>query len=577
MAKASQSAPKPGKDTIYVDVDDEITAIIDKVESSSQKIVALVLPKRAAMLQSIVNMRLLKRSTTDAGKNVVLITSEAALLPLAGAAGLHVAKNLQSKPEIPPSPHGGVASADEDGSEAEESHEDNLDDQPQKLDYDKPIGALAAAHEDKPEEIDLDDEDAAIPAAAAAGTHKKAKKDKSLKVPNFDRFRVLLFGGIAALILLIIFFIFANTVLPKATINVTTTSTPVSLNSGLTASGTATALDESKKIIPSALKTSDQTATQQVTATGQKNLGQTATGTVSMTAQKCSGNPFIMPDPVPLGTGISANGQSYITQESTTFHGTGASGGCFTYTANGGTHITAQAAGSKYNTGGGTSFTVPGGRADGSTVSASGSTSGGTDNNVTVLTQADVDGAKSKISTSDSDKFSQDFQNQLASQGYYVFTSTMKPGDPVFTATPAVGQQTNNATVTVKITYSVLAVQKSDLTNFVKDALNKQIDQSKEKISNSNVLDGLTINVVSQDQANASLSVNEDTTAVPILDEQAIKNQAEGKKEGDIRAYINTYPGVKNVDVKMSPFWRSSAPKNPAKIKLIQNQVKSDS
>jgi hypothetical protein len=33
MAKASpkNSAAKPGKDTIYIDVDDEITAIIDKV------------------------------------------------------------------------------------------------------------------------------------------------------------------------------------------------------------------------------------------------------------------------------------------------------------------------------------------------------------------------------------------------------------------------------------------------------------------------------------------------------------------------------------------------------------------
>jgi hypothetical protein len=87
------NASKPGKDVIYLDVDDEITTIIDKVEGAKQKIVALVLPKRATMLQSIVNMRLLKRSATSAGKSVVLITSEHALMPLAGAAGIHVAKN----------------------------------------------------------------------------------------------------------------------------------------------------------------------------------------------------------------------------------------------------------------------------------------------------------------------------------------------------------------------------------------------------------------------------------------------------------------------------------------------------
>src|SRR5436305_11517825 len=99
----AKAAP-PSKDVIYVDVDDEITSIIDKVENSGHKVTALVLPKRAASLQSIVNMKLLKRSADTAGKNVVLITSEHALLPLAGAAGLHVAKNLQSAPEIPEAP-----------------------------------------------------------------------------------------------------------------------------------------------------------------------------------------------------------------------------------------------------------------------------------------------------------------------------------------------------------------------------------------------------------------------------------------------------------------------------------------
>src|SRR5437879_1080433 len=97
---------KPGKETIYVDVDDEITSIIDKIENAKEKVVALVLPKRATALQSIVNMRLLKRSADQADKSPVLITTEAGLLPLAGAAGLHVAADASSKPQIPPAPAG---------------------------------------------------------------------------------------------------------------------------------------------------------------------------------------------------------------------------------------------------------------------------------------------------------------------------------------------------------------------------------------------------------------------------------------------------------------------------------------
>jgi hypothetical protein len=558
-------AAKPGKDTVYVDVDDEITAIIDKVESAKQKIVALVLPKRATALQSIVNMRLLKRSASNSGKNVVLITSEHALLPLAGAAGIHVAKNLQSKPEIPPSPHTALP-------EVEQAEEvEDLDDQPQKLDYDKPIGELAATN-DEPEEIALDDEDAAAAGAAASAVasapHKKPK-GKGLKVPNFDRFRVLLFGGIAALILLIIFFIFASTVLPHATITVSTSSTPVSLNTNLTASVAAKSLDEASKTIPSFLKTSDQTANQQVNATGKKNLGEKASGNVRMTARACA--PHIdTPTDVPPGTGISSNGLSFITQDAASFSISGGSGSCVNYSSNK-VDIAAQDAGEKYNVNDAT-FSVPG-RSD---VSAKGSADGGTDNNVSIVTQQDVDGAKSKISSADSDKFSKDFQNQLSGQGLYVITSTLKIGDPAVTSTPAVGQQASSASVTVKITYSVLALKRDDLKTYVEDVLNKQIDPKKEKLSDSDVLSGLDVAVQGQNGANATLVLTKDTAAVPILDEQAIKANSKGKKESQIRDYINTYPGVKNVDVKLSPFWVSHAPKNTGKIKIVEKQVKQD-
>jgi hypothetical protein len=202
------------------------------------------------------------------------------------------------------------------------------------------------------------------------------------------------------------------------------------------------------------------------------------------------------------------------------------------------------------------------------------SASGGTDNNVTILTQQDVDAAKAKITSGDSDKFSKDFQKQLEDQGLYIFASTLKIADPAVTSTPAVGEQTDNASVHVKITYSVLAVQKTNLETLVKSALEKQIDKKKEKLSDDNVLDGLTVTVQNQNQANATLAISKDSTAIPILNLQAIKEQSKGKKTSQIKSFINAYPGVKNVDVKYSPFWVSSAPKNTAKITVTQNQLK---
>ena len=65
----SVNAKQQNKDVIYIDVDDEITSIISKLQESSGKIVALVLPKRAVVLQSIVNLKLLKHIADNNKKN----------------------------------------------------------------------------------------------------------------------------------------------------------------------------------------------------------------------------------------------------------------------------------------------------------------------------------------------------------------------------------------------------------------------------------------------------------------------------------------------------------------------------
>ena len=64
---------------------------------------ALVLPKRATVFQILVDEA--AQAVADGSKKrVVLITSENGLLPLAGSVGSYVAKNPQSKPEVPDGP-----------------------------------------------------------------------------------------------------------------------------------------------------------------------------------------------------------------------------------------------------------------------------------------------------------------------------------------------------------------------------------------------------------------------------------------------------------------------------------------
>lgn len=552
------------KDTLYIDIDDEITGIIDKLRASDGKIVALVLPKRAAVFQSIVNMKLLKRAADDAKKHLVLITSEAGLLPLAGAAGVHVARTLTSKPEIPAAP---VAPTDMDepieeaADEPSEITADNAGD--------RPIGELAglaapAAASDV-ETVELDNEDLPAPAAAAgaaagAAAAKRSAKDKKLAVPNFERFRKWLILAALILVGLIILFIIANIVLPKAVINVQTDATAVNANLNLNLSTSADSLDLSNNTLPAKLAKEQKTLSAQAPATGQQNNGNKAQGTVTLSATECSVTPA---SDVPAGTGLSANGLTYITQQDTSFSPTKIKNGCIYFTADSSTPIVAQSPGAKYNQSA-SNWTVAG-RSDvsGSTQNAP---SGGTDNIVQVVSQSDIDSAKSKISNNDS-TMKQLLQNDLSQANYYAISATYSTGSPNVTSSANAGDAASSVTVTENITYSMFGAHQSDLKAAVDNAVKDQIDTAKQSIL-SEGLDQAVFNVSSLSDSGAQLTMSTVATAGPQLNLADLKQAVAGKKSGDATSTLEQNPDVTGVKVKLSPFWVSSIPKSTNKITI---------
>lgn len=558
---------EPKKDTIYIDIDDEITGIIDKVRASKGKVTALVLPKRAGVFQSIVNMKLLKRAADDADKNLVLITSEAGLMPLAGAAGIHVAKTLNSKPEVPIAPK-----LDDAGEEAIDEA-GNTQAATKETAGSQPVGELAGASSDNGvETLQLEDDE--LPAVEAAGAKpaeskkpikpaKDKKSGKGFKIPNFGKFRKkLIFGGII-LALLIIGIILGLIVLPKATINIKTDAenVPVSLNLNLSTSQNELDTSTDTPTLPAKLESVQKTYSQQVPTTGQENHGNKATGQITMTATECAPNLTSHPT-VPAGTGVTANGNTYITQSSTTFSNTStpANGSCVKYSATSSTPITAQSGGSSYNTGDGSSFTVAG-RSD---VSATGSASGGTDNIVKTVNQNDISNAKSKISTNDSTQ-KQYLANQLKQEGYFAIKSTFSPGTPNTTQSAQVGDVANNVTVTETITYTMFGAKEKDLNTVIDDAVKNQVDIAKQSILDRG-LSNATFGVNNSNSSSAQLAMETTAEVGPSIDTNAIRQSALGKKPADVRASISNDPNIKSVDVNLSPFWVSSVPKKASKV-----------
>lgn len=549
---------KQTKDTIYIDAEDEITVIIEKVRSSDAKIVALVLPKRAATLQSIVNMKLLKRTAKEAKKSLVLITSDQGLLPIAGAVGLHVAKTLQSKPAVPASPKTNDAAIT-----VENEAPDALNDM--ELDPSASIGQLAG-HVATEETIELDNDDK----TGDALTAKSAKKDlsKKFKIPNFDRFRLMLFGGIGLLVLLIVGGVFAFVILPKAKIVIKTDTTNVNTDLVITAKTDAKTVDTNSLILPAISKTLKKTDTEKVPATGQRDDGTKAKGTVTLTNCTQGTN---QPVTVPAGTALTTNGIVFVTDETVqipkaSFDGLDeCEGDDFKNVS-----VTAQAAGGQYNLSANRTFAVSGfGGVTGKNGSAM---SGGTSKLVQVVSQSDVDNAKQKVTDRLLTAATNELKGQFTNDKALPITDTFTAGAPILLSTPNVNDPGSDVSVSVTITYNELGVKQDELKQIVETDIKKHIDSSKQVIQD-NGLSKASIQTIEKKAAN-EVKFNIKTLAVagPQLDAEGIKKQIAGKKKNETQTIIQSRPGIKDVTITYSPFWVFSTPKNVKHITVTFDQ-----
>ena len=533
------------KDVIYVDIEDDITSIIEKVKAAEAKIVALVPPKRIGSLQSVVNLKLLQRAAASADKRVVLITSDNALAALAGGVAIPVAKNLQSKPEIPV-----VAPVEVDDEDVINGEE-------------MPIGELAkTAPTPDPDEIIVPDAISAPAApsanatrvpnvlggAAAAAASKAPRKGPA--IPNFDSFRNKLFIGGGLAVLLIAFLVWALFFAGKATVAITAKTNAVNIDKVLRLDPNAT-LDADQGVLKPVTQTVKKTSSVDFDATGKKDVGERATGTLTLSYSQ-----ELQSVTVPAGSRFTtATGKQFTSDTTVTVPKPTISGGKIvpgTATV----AATAAAIGEEYNVGA-QSLTSNDVDVDASFGQA---TSGGSKRQVTVVSDDDVAKAKEKLATQNADQIKKDLKQQFKSDSVVINESfKADAANPV--STPKVGEEATRAKLTAETTYTLIGVSRDDLKNvfnaYTNAKLENKTDQKIYEAGDNNVqfsefqaLDGGVYSVKAQATAQVG----------PKIDEKDLAKQLKGKRSGEIIQTVENIDGVENVDVKFSPFWVTKAP-----------------
>lgn len=545
------------KDVIYIDVDDDVTAIIGKIKKAKEKIVALVPPKRAGALQSAVNLRLLERMAKTDGKKLVLITNNHALVALAANAKIPVAKNLQSKPELAEVPAIVVDDGDDiiDGSDLPVGdHADSV----KVKDGTKVAAGAAAARGVRSDAIEATDLNIdGQPYTSVAATKAAAKKTKGgPKIPNFDTFRKKLFfgiaGGVGLVALLIWMFVFA----PAATVVITASTAPQPVSASIKLGGTA-ATDYKTGVVTSTTQQEVVNETVEFDATGQKDIGEKATGTlrISKLSQDAYG--------VPAGTKFTGSGgRVFATQSAATIP---AYTVCFPSLCAGSVNVavTAVKAGTEYN---GVSGSASG--PDGISGSFQGSTSGGTTKVARVVSAEDIERAQGELIGRSTDEQKEALTKKFG-KAEIIVDGSFTVDRAAAVAAPALDQEapTGKATLTVATTYTLHAVPKAELESYLKGSIESKLDTNNQKLYNTGI-DDATLSNFRKDGDVTIATVNSTGSVGPKINEDDIKEQVKGKKYGEVQQGLESIDGIKEVDTQFSYFWVRTVPNSVDKIKI---------
>ncbi len=542
------------KDVIYIDVEDDVTAIIGKIKASKEKIIALVPPKRVGILQSAVNLRLLDRMAHTSHKRLVLITNNQALIALSAAAGIPVAKNLQSKPELAEITALSVDDDEDiiDGSSLPVGELEKTSDKPKSDPVDDAIDTL-----------DIDDKDVDVSTGMGAVAIKKTvKKRNGVKVPNFSSFRKKLFLGITAGVVFILFLVWANIFAPSATVVITARTTDANVSQTVTlASGTAPT-----NLVEGTIQSSAQQLKKDVSvefdATGTRNVGEKATGTVNFSNSSLSSRS------VPAGTELqSASGLVFIVDSAVSVPGATFPCGnisCPTQGSESGT-VTAAVGGSNYNGASGNLSGEP----DGISASFSEATSGGTDKNAKVVSELDIQKATDTLKQQKTD----DVKKQLIEQftnGEVVIDDSFTVDYGASVSAPVLNAEapTGKAKLTSSVTYTITAIAKADLQLYLKENINKQLGDDKDQRIYDDGIDDVKLSNFVKTGDTATVKILGTGKIGPKIDEDATKEQVKGKKAGEAQSIIGNIDGVDDVKVNYSFFWVTTIPNNLDKITI---------
>lgn len=595
---------------LYLEPDEEITSVIDRLREIEDEEVAIIVPRRAGILQSIINLKLLRYQAERMKKRISLVTTDKTGRNLASAVGLTVYQKMPEgtevkesavkDPEAPvvpikfkrrqtvvpeetqadeptepkPKAEPPVMETHEVADEAEPEVEEPATDEAEEVEPAEDVVAEKAVEETiSPSDVAMV-EGADTPDQPKQGVTAKAKRMKrAVKFSKPDLSKVkkpkvgigkkgLVIGLIALLVLLGGGAAAATLVFPKAIVTVTPQTQSLTAEIPVTFSGRATSADTGQNVVPA--KVIEVTVDAQVSsqATGSQTGGEKAQGAVVIVNQQSKNQTLVaktrLADPA---------GKIYRIQDRVVVPAGGEAS----------VNVVADDGGPDGNLPAGTRLTIPGlggntqitGRVD------TPLTGGAAGTGAKTISAADVERAKTELAQ----QAAQDGLTQAKAKqavGYKLDEQVAATTVLSSTVNPSQGSVADNFTISGPVKVSYFSYQEDALQQVLADDLAAKVPAGSELIADS-VKPTFVVGQQSADRLIGVMKVDAQTTQDTSVDQ--LKQEVSGKSSSDATQALRASGKASNVSISFFPFWLTGIPRdlNHIEIKLVAGQSPSTS
>lgn len=593
---------------IYINSNEEITSVIDKLIRTKEEELFLVIPNGAVISQSLVNLKLLKREADNLKKKITIVSSEGALQRLAKKTGFVVSESL-------PGQIGQQPESDKEAILQEQVTEDEFkkflkeEKKPSSLrmsdiiksgappqgklttkkieDISEKSADLLFEHREEAEskilgEQQIFEKEESIPIKEnfEIKSYKQediAKKPLVYPAENQEKSREGISAvssfpkkifGIFIISAIIIAGVIFYLVLPKADVLITAKREQIPFDFKVLADKNLSQIDAASNKMPAQLVKLEERDSQEFLTTGQRQLNEKAKGKITV-FNAYSSSPQTLVETTRF---LSDDGKIFRLTKTITIPGAKIEEGRIVASSLD-IEVEADQPGTEYNIGP-SNFSIPGFKGSpkyaGFYGKSKDSMSGGSTENIKILTQDDFDKAKEKVWESLLQKIQTDLAGQVSAD-LEILEGAVQAQITETKSSVEVGGKGEKFTFSSTGVAKVLVFSQADISQLLKNNLFEKLGGNKE-MANQTSFDYKDLKVdIEKGQMNFRATGLQDV--VWKIDQEEIKKLIAGKQQSEVRQILSGRQEIKEAQFSLWPFWAKSIPKQIDKISITIDSV----